>query len=559
MTRQEAQATPNVVTSTLSIFGDDTRVLIDPGATHSLISREYVARIGMTPVPLGCGLEIATPTGESLWPSQMLKGSLFSIEGQDMEADLILIDLKGLDMILGMDWLASNYALMDCFRKEVIFRRPGLLVVVFYGEQRRAPSGLIFNISARCLLQKGCQGYLAHVVDTRSSEVRFEDVPVVRDFLDVFPDDLPGLPPEQEIDFPIDLVPDTALISLPPYRMAPAELKELKTQLQDLMDRGFIRPSVSPWGAPVLFVKKKDDTWRLSIDYRQLNKVTIRNKYPLPRIDNLFDQLQGAKVFSKGDLRSGYHQLRIRESDIPKTAFKTRYGHYEFLVTSFGLTNAPAAFMDLMNRVFRPYLDRFVIVFIDNILGYSRSELEHERHLGLVLQTLRQYQLYAKFSKCEFWLSRVGFLGHMVSADGIYMDPQKVEAVASWEQPTTVTEVRSFLGLAGYYRRFIEGFSKIAGPLHCLIRKGVKFEWTDRCEESFQTLKEKLTSAPVLTLPKGNEGFEVYSDASHQGLGYVLMQHKRVVAYASRQLKKNELNYPTHDMELAAVIFALKT
>ena len=386
-----------------------------------------------------------------------------------------------------------------------------------------------------------------------------EDVPVVRDFSDVFPDDLPGLPPEREIDFPIDLVPGTAPISLPPYRMAPVELKELKTQLQELVDRGFIRPSISPWGVSVLFVKKKDDTWRLCIDYRQLNKVTIRNRYPLPRIDDLFDQIQGARVFSKIDLRSGYHQLRIRESDIPKTTFKTRYGHYEFLVMPFGLTNASAAFMDLMNRVFRPYLDRFVIVFIGDILVYSRSELEHERHLGLVLQTLRQYQLYAKFSKCEFWLSRVGFLGHVVSVDGIYVDPQKVEAVANWEQPTTVTEVRSFLGLAGYYRRFIEGFSKIAGPLHCLTRKGVKSEWTDRCEGSFQTLKEKLTSTPVLTLPEGNEGFEVYSDASRQGLGCVLMQHKRVMAYASRQLKKHELNYPTHDLELVAVIFALKT
>ena len=213
--------------------------------------------------------------------------------------------------------------------------------------------------------------------------------------------------------------------------------------------------------------------------------------------------------------------------------------------------------MDLMNQVFRPYLDRFFIVFIEDILVYSRSELEHERHLGLVLQTLRQYHLYAKLSKCEFWLSQVGFLGHVVSADGIYVDPQKVEV--NWEQPTTVIEVRSFLGLAGYYRRLIEGFSKIAGPLHCLTRKGVKFEWTDRCEGSIQTLKERLTSAPVLKLPEGNEGFEVYSDASRQGLGCVLMQHKRVVAYASRQLKKHELNYPTHDLELAAVIFALKT
>ena len=290
---------------------------------------------------------------------------------------------------------------MDCSRKEVILRRPGLPVVIFYGERSRAPSGLISAISAIWLLQKGCKGYLAHVVDARSDEVRLEDVPVVREFLDVFPDDLSGLPPERETDFPIDLVPGTTPISLPPYRMAPAELKELKAQLQELVDGGFIRPSISPWGAPVLFVKKKDGTWRLCVDYRQ-----------------------GAKVFSKIDLRPGYHQLRIRESDVPKTTFRTRYGHYEFLVMSFGLTNAPADFMDLMNRVFRPYLDRFVIVFIDDILVYSRSELEHERHLGLVLQTLRRHQLYAKFNKCEFWLSRVGFLGHVVSADGIYVNPQ---------------------------------------------------------------------------------------------------------------------------------------
>ena len=201
---------------------------------------------------------------------------------------------------------------------------------------------------------KGLFGVLAHIVDTRSDKARIEDVPVVRDFQDVFPDDLPGPPPEREVDFPIDLVPGTAPISLPPYRMTPAELKELKAQLQELVDGGFIWLSISPWGAPVLFVKKKDGTWRLCIDYRQLNKVTIRNKYPLPRIDDLFDQLQGAKVFSKIDLRSGYHQLRIKEPDIPKTAFRTRYGHYEFLVMSFGLTNAPVVFMDLMNRVFCP-------------------------------------------------------------------------------------------------------------------------------------------------------------------------------------------------------------
>ncbi|WRX26217.1 Reverse transcriptase domain - like 10 [Theobroma cacao] len=307
----------------------------------------------------------------------------------------------------------------------------------------------------------------------------------------------------------------------------------------------------------VLFVKKKDGTLQLCIDYRQLNRVTIKNKYPLPRIDNLFDQLRGAMVFSKIDLRSGYYQLRIKEQDVPKTAFRTRYGHYEFLVMPFGLTNAPAVFMDLMNRVFHPHLDKFVIVFIDDILVYSKND-EHAVHLRIVLQTLRERQLYAKFSKCEFWLKEVVFLGHVVSRAGIYVDPKKIEAILQWEQLRTVIEIRSFLGLAGYYRRFVQGFSLMAAPLTHLTRKGVKYEWDDVCENPFQELKNRLTSAPVLTLPINGKEFVVYSDASKLGLGWVLMQDEKVIAYASRQLKKHETNYPTHDLELAAVVFALK-
>ncbi|KAL5578044.1 hypothetical protein UlMin_019743 [Ulmus minor] len=325
------------------------------------------------------------------------------------------------------------------------------------------------------------------------------------------------------------------------------ELRELQVQLQELLDKGFIRPSYSPWGAPVLFVKKKDGTLRMCVDYRELNKVTVKNKYPLPRIDDLFDQLKGASVFSKIDLRSGYHQLKIKESDVPKSAFRTRYGHYEFLVMPFGLTNAPAAFMDLMNRVFRAYLDKFVIVFIDDILIYSRSREEHAEQLRTVLRTLSEHRLYAKFSKCEFWLDRVQFLGHVISRDGI-----------SWPVPTNVTEIRSFLGLAGYYRRFVEGFSTLAAPLTALTKKDRRYEWTDKCERSFQELKKRLTSAPILVLPTDVTDFTVYCDASRIGLGAVLMQNGRVIAYASRQLKIHEKNYPTHDLELAAVVFALK-
>ncbi|GKB45213.1 putative reverse transcriptase domain-containing protein, partial [Tanacetum coccineum] len=364
----------------------------------------------------------------------------------------------------------------------------------------------------------------------------------------------------------------------------------------ELTDKGFIRPSSSPWGAPVLFVKKKDGSFRMCIDYRELNKLTVKNRYPLLRIDDLFDQLQGSSIYSKIDLRSGYHQLRVREEDIPKTAFRTRYGHYEFQVMSFGLTNAPAVFMDLMNRVCKPYLDKFVIVFIDDILIYSKSKKEHEEHLRQILKLLKKEELYAKFSKCEFWISRVQFLGHVIDCRGIHVDPAKIESIKDWASPKTPTEIRQFLGLAGYYRRFIEGFSKIAKiesikdwaspktpteirqflglagyyrrfiegfskiakSMTKLTQKGVKFDWGDKQEAAFQLLKQKLCSAPILALPEGSEDFIAYCDASKKGLGAVLMQREKVISYASRQLKIHEKNYTTHDLELGAVVFALK-
>ncbi|GJR03243.1 putative reverse transcriptase domain-containing protein [Tanacetum coccineum] len=286
-------------------------------------------------------------------------------------------------------------------------------------------------------------------------------------------------------------------------------------------------------GAPVLFVKKKNGSFRRCIDYRELNKLIVKNRYPLPRIDDLFDQMQGSSVYSKIDLRSGYHQLRVRDEDILMTAFRTCYGHYKFQLMSFGLTNAPAVFMDLMNQVCKPYLDKFVIIFIDDILINSKSEEDHAEHLKLILELLKKEELYAKFSKCEFWLLKVQFLGHVIDSEGIHMDPTKIESIKVWASPKTPTEIRQFLGLAGYYRRFIK-------------------------EAAFQLLKQKLCSASILALPKGSENFVVYCDASRKGLGAVLMQREKVIAYASHQLKIHEKNYTTRDLELEAVVFALK-
>ncbi|GKA95251.1 putative reverse transcriptase domain-containing protein [Tanacetum coccineum] len=363
----------------------------------------------------------------------VLRGCTLGLLGHPFNIDLMPIDLGTFDVIIGMDWLAKNLAVIVCDEKIVRIPYGNEILIVTMKENK-----------------------------DKSKENRLEDVPTVW----VFPEDLPRLPP-------------------------------------------------------------------------------IR-------------QFQGSSVYSKIDLRSGYHQLRVCDEDILKTAFRTRYGHYEFQVMPFGLTNAPVVFMDLMNWVCRPYLDKFMIVFIDDILIYSKTKEEHDAHLRLILELLKKEELYAKFSKCDFWLSKVQFLGHVIDSEGIHVDPAKIESIKDWESPKTPTEIRQFLGLAGYYRRFIEGFSKIAKPMTKLTQKSVKFNWGEKEETAFQTLKQNLCNAPILALPEGSENFVVYCDASHKGLGAVLMQKEKVIAYASRQLKIHEKNYTTHGLELGAVVFALK-
>ena len=391
------------------------------------------------------------------------------IREYEFSGDLIELSFREFDVILGMDWLSRHRAIVDCRMKRVTLRTLNENEISCISERSNHLSNVISAATARTMVQKGCEAYLAYVIDTVKARPSVSDIATVSDFPDLFQEELPGLTPHREIEFAIDVVPGTTPASITPYSMDPLELKELKLQLQELLEKGFIRPSVSPWGAPVLFVKKKDGTLRLCIDYRQLNKLTVKNKYPLPRIDDLFDQLKGASIFSKIDLRSGYHQLRMKDADVYKTAFRTRYGHYEFLVMPFGLKNATAAFMDLMNHVFRPYVDQFVVVFIDETLVYSKDQKILDTHLRVVLETLRKEQLYAKLSKCEFWFNEVSFLGHMVSKEGIRVDPKKIEVFVEWKPPRNVTKVRSFLGLAGYYRRFVKGFSMTSAPMTRLL------------------------------------------------------------------------------------------
>ncbi|KAH0712078.1 hypothetical protein KY289_008037 [Solanum tuberosum] len=373
------------------------------------------------PEQLSEPFSVSTPIGESILPEGLYRDFPISVNNKSVMADLVELDMVDFDVILRMDWLHACYGSVDSRTRFVKFQFPNEPVL---GKRNSAvPKGHFLSyLTGRKLVSKGSVYHIVQVNDSSVEIPPIQSVPIVKEFPEIFLDDLPGVPPEGEIDFGIDVLPDTHPISILQYRMALAELKELYEQLKDLLEKGFIWPTVTPWGASVLFLRKKNDSLRMYIDYRQLNKVTIRNKYPLPRIDDLFDQLQGATCFSKIDLRSGYHQLRLRECDIPMTAFRTRYGHYEFLVMSFGLTNKPAMFMDLMNRVFNPCLDMFVIMFIDGILIYSRNEKDHASHLRIVLQTLKDRELYDKFSKCQFWVESLAFLGHIVSVDGIRVD-----------------------------------------------------------------------------------------------------------------------------------------
>ncbi|WVZ63627.1 LOW QUALITY PROTEIN: hypothetical protein U9M48_013243 [Paspalum notatum var. saurae] len=394
-----------VLAGTFIVNGQPTVVLFDSGATHTFISKSYALKHGIEMSKIKENYHI-TALGSLIDTSLVVRQLKLSIDTKSYTLNPVVLPHQGIDIILGMNWMIENNTVLDIGSRTIRSNVSGKILRVHMPNQKHIEP---------------------MVYATELTKIK--KIPVVHDFPDMFPEELPGLPPDRDVEFRIEL-----------------------------LDKGFIRPSSSPWGCPALFVEKKD-------------QVTVKNKHPLPHIDILFDQLAGDRVFSKIDLRSGYYQIKIREEDVPKTAFFTRYGLYEYLVMSFGLTNAPAFFMYMMNSVFMNELDKFVVVFIDDILIYSKSEKEHEEHLRIVLTRHREHKFYTKFSKSAFWLKEVSFLGHILSEKGVAIDPSKVEDVLNWKQPKTVTEIRSFLGLAGYYHRFIKDFSKTSKPMTSLTKK----------------------------------------------------------------------------------------
>ena len=382
---------------------------------------------------------------------------------------------------------------------------------------------------------------------------------LLQDFEDVFPDEIPaGLPPLRGIEHQIDLVPGASLPNRPAYRTNPTKTKEIQRQVKELLDKGYVRESLSPCAVPVLLVPKKDGSWRMCVDCRAINAITVRYRHPIPRLDDMLDELSGSIIFTKIDLRSGYHQIRMKLGDEWKTAFKTKIGLYEWLVMPFGLTNAPSTFMRLMNHVLRAFIGKFVVVYFDDILIYSKSFDEHLDHIRQVLAVLREEKLYGNIAKCTFCTDRVVFLGFVVSADGIQVDEEKVKAIQDWPTPVNVSQVRSFHGLASFYRRFVKNFSTLAAPLNNLTKKDVPFTWGHDEDQAFHTLKTQLCEAPLLQLPDFGKTFEIECDASGIGIGGVLLQEGKPVAYFSEKLNGPHLNYSVYDKELYALVRVLE-
>ena len=385
-------------------------------------------------------------------------------------------------------------------------------------------------------------------------------VSLLQEYDDVFPEETPsGLPPIRGIEHQIDFVPGAVLPNRPAYRSNPEETKELQRQVQELMDKGYVRESMSPCAVPVLLVPKKDGSWRMCVDCRAINNITVKYRHPIPRLDDMLDELHGACVFSKIDLKSGYHQIRMKEGDEWKTAFKTKYGLFEWLVMPFGLTNAPSTFMRLMNHVLRAFIGKFVVVYFDDILIYSKNLDDHVAHVKSVLDVLRKEKLFANMKKCTFCTDQLVFLGFVISAQRIQVDEEKIRAIREWSTPTSIANVRSFHGLASFYRRFVKDFSTLAAPLTEVIKKNVGFKWGEEQEKAFQLLKQQLTNAHLLSLPNFNKTFEIECDASGIGIGAVLMQEGKPIAYFSEKLSGAVLNYPTYDKELYALVRALET
>ena len=577
-----------------ALAGSPCRILFDTGSREaSFVSARMARRVGLT-ISGDDVLTVIAYDGHET-PSLGTITACLKIAGLKEKVTLHVADLDdSLDVVLGGDWLTAHKAILN-YGTASITTKSGRATYQFAAQEGTniatpvlAPlravkvrkSALLSAVQVRKLIRSKARMFLVQVRESRPGEDNRGFPPdaqspmvtghgmipqetmdqLMVEFKDVFQPPPPGLPPVRDTEHTIPLKEG----ALPPfrgaYRLSPAERAEVEKQVKELIALGYVVPSSSPFGAPLLFVPKPDGSLRMCVDYRALNEITVKNRYTMPRADDLLDSLGGSKVFSAIDLASGYWQIRLAPDEPHKTAFRTHFGHFEWRVLPFGLCNAGATFQSLMNKIFAEegILNVFVAVYLDDILVYSKTPPDHVEHLRKVLSVLRKHQLYARPEKCHFNKNELKYLGHLVGADGIKVNPDKVKAVRSWPIPTNAADVRSFLGLATYFRRFVQGFSILARPLHALTGKNAPFRWTDECQASFDGLKQALVEAPVLSMPDWTKPFEIVSDASIHGVGAVLMQDGHPIAFESQKFNEAAYNYDTGEQEMLGVIHALR-
>lgn len=555
--------TPSTVRLKGEIKNRVVSILVDSGSTHSFIDIALIKQLGIS-AEIISPLVVSVANSTKMTVDTVCKKVKYTVQGHIFQTDLRVFPLGGSDVVLGVDWLKEyNHVTFDFQKCSIIINR-GEDKVELWGTEYKSECKTISSKRLSKLLknkQVSSQGYLCMISnhsdikwnsEYSSREVQVRDL--LKEYKDVFKEPT-GLPPHRNQDHKIPLIEGSLPVNQRNYRVPYIQKAEIEKQIGEMLTSGVIQASTSPFASPVILVKKKDGSWRMCIDYRRLNDITVKNKYPIPVIDELLDELKEARWFTKLDLRSGYHQIRVAQEDIHKTAFRTHEGLYEFKVMPFGLTNAPASFQSLMNEVFQKNLRKNVLVFFDDILVYSKTFEEHLEHLREVLCKLRLHQLYAKESKCSFCQEQLEYLGHVISADGVATDPSKIQAMLDWPIPANIKQLRGFLGLTGYYRRFVRGYGIISKPLTELLKKGA-FQWSIQAQESFEMLKSAMATSPVLALPDYTKPFILETDASGTGVGAVLMQQGQPIAYFSKSLSIKQQAMSTYEKELLAIVMA---
>ncbi|XP_031108696.1 uncharacterized protein LOC116013188 [Ipomoea triloba] len=543
-------------------------ILVDSGSTHSFLDPKLLTQLRIEP-ERAHPLKVTAANGEQLVCDSISRKLKWHIQGEEFVKDFRLLRLGGCDMVLGMDWVDLFAPIQHHTRPPGIsFHKEGKRVLLKGLTRKACKLQAVSRKEVKKWQKCGVQGFLIQceglvkegsecVCMAATVQTEFKELTeLIQEFQELF-EEPKSQPPRREHDHSIPLIPGASPVNVRPYRYSFDQKNTIEEMVKEMLKTGVITESVSPFASPVLLVPKKDNTWRFCIDYRALNNITIKNKFPIPMVEDLFSELEGSKYFTKMDLRAGYHQVRMKKGEEYKTAFRTHQGLYEFRVMPFGLTNAPATFQALMNHVFKPLLRKSVLVFFDDILVYSSDLGTHWSHLKEVLQLMRKHKLLAKLSKCSFAKKEVEYLGHIISEDGLHTDPSKLKAVAEWPKPVLVKGLRGFLGLTGYYRRFIKAYGIISRPLICMLKKN-SFQWNEEAEIAFEKLKQALCSSPVLTLPNFNKLFIVEADACHRGMGAVLMQEERPIAYYSKAFGEKHLGLSIYEKEYMAIINAVE-